>query len=263
MPVIKIKFENSPELELLIDDSTVGQQYYRLVKENYNKEKPIYRDTNRYTMEYMISLVKQAKELLGWNWSADSYNLENCAVFHKDIEVLLGTVGFDAVPAEYDYLLHELHYGLHILEHGENQTRGGWLQIEWYNDEGFELDYNFEFQSSMKFGDVKLQNPWVGHGPLQMYNENDFINISQTCKFHDFVKPGLNISITDFPEITFYDEIVKLFKQHDPEFVKLHGEGKIRHYTGYPIVGRVLNLDDLKQTLTNDILILEYLSFND
>ncbi len=263
MSKIKVKFENSPELELLIDNSTIGQRYYKLVKENYDREKPIYRDTNRYTVEYMNSLVQQAKELLGWNWSADNYNLENCAMFHKDIEVLLGTVGFDAVPAEYDHLLHELHHGLHILEHGKNIKRGGWLQIEWYNDEGFDLGYNFKFQSSMKFGDLKLQNPFVGHGPLQMYQENDFINISQTCKFHTFVKPGINISITDFSEITYYDEIVKLFKQHDPAFVELHGEEKIKHYTGYPIIGRILNVDDLKKSLTNNILILEYLRFDE
>ena len=166
------------------------------------------------------------------------------------------------MPAEHDNLLHELHYGLHILEHG-TRKRVGWLQIEWYNDEGFELDYSFEFSSSANFGDLKFQNPFVGHGPLQMYDEQDFINISQTCKFHTFVKPGINIATGDFPEITAYDDIIKLFKEHDPAFVELHGEEKIRHYTGYPKIGRVINVDDLSLCLQEPILVFESMSFAD
>lgn len=260
MPVIDLKFKNQPVLHLSIEDSNIGWQYFNLVKENYTKSKPIYRESNKYTLEYMLSLVTKAKEVLGWDWRADNYNLENCAVFHKDIEVLLGKTGFNTVPAEYDDLLHELHYGLHILEHGTN-TRVGWLQIEWYNDEGFDLDYSFEFSSSANFGDLKFQNPFVGHGPLQMYDEQDFINISQTCKFHTFVKPGINIATVDFSKITFYDEIIQLFKQHDPAFVSLHSEEKIRHYTGYPKIGRVANLDDLQTCLDSPSLEFESLSF--
>jgi hypothetical protein len=96
-----------------------------------------------------------------------------------------------------------------------------------------------------------------------MYNERDFINISQTCKFHTFVKPGINISISDFPEITFTDKIIRLFKQHDPAFVEQHGEEKIRHYTGYPLIGHITNLDSLEQCLSADILVLDSLSFED
>ena len=262
MPMIDVKFKDQPALHLLIDDTDIACQYYDLVKESYSKEVPIYRDSNRYTMEYMLSLAQTAKKVFGWDWMTDEYNLKNSTKFHKDLEVLLGKTGFETVPAEYDHILHELHYGLHILEHG-NTGRNGWLQIEWYNDDGFELDPGFKFQQLMKFGDIKLQNPFVGHGPLQMYYEQDFINISQTCKFHTFVKPGINISIVNFPKITFVDEIIALFNQHDPAFVELHGEETIKYYTGYPVIGRVTNLDSLKQCLTEHILVLDSLSFED
>ena len=189
MTKIKIHFKNKPVLHLLIESSTVGNRYYQSVKEMYQKQKPIFRDANRYTKDYMHSLALKVRDLLGWNWITEEYTPKNAARFHKDIEVLLKN-GFNNVPEELDEILHELHYGLHILE-WPKFNHGGWLQIEWYNDEGFELDSNFKFKKTMSIGDVKLQNPYVGHGPTQIYVEQDGINISQTCKFHNFVKPGI------------------------------------------------------------------------
>ena len=261
MSTINVKFKNYPVLHLAIDSTDIGQRYYNLVKETYDKEPPIYRDTNRYTVEYMSTLVRKAKEVFGWNWEADEYNLENAPLFHKDLEITLKN-GFGAIPAEYDYLVHELHYGLHKLEHGIKAQRTAWLQIEWYNDAGFDLDRSFNFNPNLNFGDVKLQNPWVGHGPLQIFEESDFTNISQTCKFHDFVKPGINISTSTLLGRDT-NQIIDAFKEHDPMFVEMHGEEKIKHYTGYPVIGHVTNLDDLEQCLKEHILVLDSLSFDE
>ena len=261
MPIINVNFARCPTIKISVDPTDIGIQYFNLVKENYNREQPIYRDINKYTFDYLKSLAVEASEVLGWDWIVDNYTIENKAIFHKDIELLLGNTGFDQIPHEYDNLLHELHYGLHVYKLDKNQKRGGWLQIEWYNDDGFELDYSFEFQPELKFGDIKLQNPFVGHGPLQMYYEQDFINISQTCKFQTFVKPGINISTDRFEKITFKDKIIELFQLHDPDFVELHGVEKIKHYTGYPVIGRVINLNDLYACLKTHILELDSLTF--
>lgn len=264
MPIVDLKFINQPVLHLSIDDTETGKKYFNLVKENYKLQKPIFRDRIKYTVEYMHELAKEASEKLGWNWSSDTYTINNTALLHKDIEELLGTVGFDNVPAEYDNLLHELHYCLHIIQDNkEHERRDGWLQIEWYNDAGFDLDENFKFSSELKFGDIKLQNPWVGHGPLQIYLEKDFTKISQTCKFHNFVKPGINVVVGDFPTFTDIDSLIDEFQTHAPEFVNQHGVDQILHYTGYPIIGKVLNPDDLKIIVGAEILEFKSLEFHD
>lgn len=262
MPIINLKFKDKPILELSIDDTEVGKRYYNLVKENYKKQKPIFRDKVKYTVEYMHILAKEARTKLNWNWSADNYSIANTALLHKDIEELLGTVGFENVPEEYDDLLHELHYCLHSIQDNKTHSqRDGWLQIEWFNDKGFALDENYKFVKDLKFGDIKLQNPWVGHGPLQIYLEKDFSKISQTCKFHDFVKPGINVVISDFSKFDEEDKLIAEFQQHDPEFVSFHGIDKILRYTGYPTVGKINNLSDLKSVAESAILEFESLEF--
>jgi len=261
MSIINVHFKNKPVLQLLIESSMVGQSYYNLVKQVYEKEKPIYRDANRYTEDYMHSLALQVRDILGWNWITDNYNAKNAIRFHKDIEVLLQN-GFDNVPAEFDEVLHEIHYGLHISE-WDRSNHGGWLQIEWYNDEGIDLDSSFKFKKTMSVGDVKLQNPYVGHGPTQIYTEQDNINISQTCKFHDLIRPGINISTANYEQLD-EESVIEFFKKYDSKFVNLHGEEKIKNNIGYPVIGNVVNLDDLEYCLQDkNMLELEKLTFED
>jgi hypothetical protein len=266
MSVIGLQFTGLPELKLSIDNHDMGDQYFNLVKSNYLNQKPIFRDRANYTIEYMHSLVEKAKESVGWDWQADKYSINNTTLFHKDLEELLGKVGFKSVPAEFDDLLHELHYCLHLLEFDipKESIRNGWLQIEWYNNSGFSLDPNFKFKTKLNFGDVKLQNPFVGHGPMQIYYERDFSKISQTCKFHDFVKPGINLvtmDFDDFDDSTDIDALIEEFKRHDPTFVDQHGIEKIIRYIGHPVVGQLLNKDDLHIVLQAPTLEFESLSF--
>jgi hypothetical protein len=53
------------------------------------------------------------------------------------------------------------------------------------------------------------------------------------------------------------------FKEHDPEFVTLHGEDKIKSHIGYPVIGKINNLDIVKK-LTNNYspIELEGIEFN-
>jgi hypothetical protein len=260
--MIKLKFQNQPVLLLDIQDTEVGHQYQQLVKYNYSKSMPIYRDTLKYTTEYMQELGQQARTVFGWSWDEHDVTSGMAPALHKNLEELLAT-GFDLVPAEHDNLVHELHYCLHLNQHGALSKRRSWLQIEWFNDSGFTLDRSFEFKHSLEFGEIKLQNPYVGHSPLQLYQEQDGINISQTCKFHNFVKPGINIAETTYPEFTDFDGLINFINQHDPEFVQRNGVDTILHYTGYPVIGQVKNLDDLQTVVNSGILEFESLEFDE
>lgn len=261
MPIIKIAFKRYPVLDLAITDSVVGQQYYQLVKENYNQAQPIFRDRKNYDFNQMVDLAHQAKQVLGWDWVRDSYDTSTAIILHKNIEQALAH-GFDSIPAEHDHLLHELHYCLHVIQGHPTLDRKGWLQIEWYNDCGFQLDDAFKFSTKMEIGDIKLQNPYVGHPPQTIFEEQDNINISQTCKFHDFVKPGVNIVVEKYKQVNKI-KVLEYFNQHAPDFVKTNGEEKIQHYTGYPVVGRVLNVSDLVKISVAKTLELDYMDFID
>ena len=257
---MKVIFKYLPPLILNIADTTLGQQYKELVKKNYENEFPIFRDRAKYTIEYMLQLAREAKKKLGWDWSFDHYDIGITALLHKDIERLVGN-GFSSIPAELDNLIHELHYCLHVVQDPKHKKRDGWLQIEWYNDSGFNLTGTDIFSHTMKFGDLRLQNPYVGHGPLQIFLEKDFTNIPQTCKFHNFVKPGINISLQDFNFPVNTDLILSQFKTHAPEFVEQHTEKTIKNYIGYPIIGNVSNLEDLHKVVNAPLLELERIDF--
>jgi hypothetical protein len=116
----------------------------------------------------------------------------------------------------------------------------------------------------LEFGDIKVQNPYVGHIPLLAYQQNDYSNILQTCRFHDFVKPGIYIETRE--DHGYHDFSISAYinwwKSHAPEFLASHGLEKLLHYTGQPVIGRVVNLDDLRTVVNSDsILELEKVSF--
>ena len=262
MSNIYITFRNLPTLHLSIQDTELGNRYVELVKQNYQQQFPMFRDTAKYTIDYMRTLVQRAHRLLGWDWSRDFYNPQIATLLHKDVEALLGVGGFSNVREEEDELLHEIHYCLHLIQSPRHKPRQGWLQIEWYNDNGFTLSENFQFTKLMKFGDVKLQNPYVGHHPLQIYLEKDFSAISQTCKLHDFVKPGINIVVEDFNHNVDDDIVIQHLRAYDASFVAAHSEEKIRKFIGYPVIGRVVNQHELIEVLKAPVLELESITFD-
>lgn len=257
-----VKFKGYDQLELHVDDTKLGKKYYSLVRAAYAKSFPVLRDAPKYTVEYMLQLANKAKEKLGWEWSFDRYDTSITALLHKDIERLLGAQGFNAVTEDLDTLLHELHYCLHMIQWDRPVTRNGWIQIEWFMNLGFPLEGTSIFKPGMNFGDLRLQNPHVGHGPLQIYLEQDYTNIPQTCKFHNFVKPGINIATKNFGDID-PQLVLAEFKRHCPEFVDLHTEEKILQYTGYPVIGKVVNLDELQKVVAADTLELENIVFDE
>jgi hypothetical protein len=252
MPDILVKYRGFPSLEIKLNPSPLRDAYKNLVKKN-SQQPAISRDPQRYTIEYLKELAQQAKEILGWNWIADNYDLETTTQLHKDIETYLAQ-GFENIPEEHDLLCHELHYALHAIQAGS--TRGQWLQVEWFNDDFISMPENFEFTQKLKFGDVKLQNAYVGHDPAFLFMQQDFSNIAQTCRFHDIVRPGINIMIDQY-EFTISNDYIKTLSTHAPDWVDAHGVEKILRYTGWPCVGSVLNLDVLQDIADCPVFELE------
>lgn len=172
----------------------------------------------------------------------------------------------DSPFEDYDQLLYDIHFCLHSVESGSK--RDHWLQLEWFNDDGFEIDeYEYPAKIALEPGDIRLQNPYVGHHPLYLYQQNDTSNILQTCKFHNLARPGINIVIDELdnqinyrPE-KFWPNYTKWWHENGQDFIATHGWGRIKRFTGHPVVGRITNLDDLEYCVAQPVLEFEALSF--
>jgi len=259
-----VKFYNIPPLYCKLNDTNLAKKYLSLIKQQWTVDPhAIFRDPQKYTIQYFEKLVHRAKQELGWDWQRDSYNVAVTTKLHKDIEAYLAN-GFENIPAEHDDILHELHFALHALESGS--LRNSWLQIEWFNDTMFAIDpLEYPAKINLEFGDIRLQNPHVGHHPLYLYEQQDDTNVMQTCRFHDQVKPGINLVInTNTGTDNYFDwnSYINWFNTHAPEFVATHGIEKIKQFTGHPVVGRVVNTDDLLIAVQQPTLEFEYLEFD-
>lgn len=249
---VLVKYKNFPALEIELDDNSLKHDYVNLLKK-HSQQPPISRDPCKYTLEYFSVLTQQAKDILKWDWIRTHYSLTELVELHKDIELYLSS-GFQNIPEEHDNLLHELHYALHAIQ--SKNSRGRWIQVEWFNDDGISIPDDLNFSLQLEFGDVKLQNPYVGHDPIFVYRQRDLSNIAQTCKFHDLMRSGINIMIE--PEKFYITEHYRYwYEVHAPDWIQQHGWNKIMRYTGWPRVGRVKNLDVLKEIATSPLFEIE------
>lgn len=248
-----IYFRDCPPLFFQIDLTYLGQRYLHLLKQQVQDDpRPIFRDPQKYTMEHFQGLVARAQEVLGWDWCKGHYTLEVTTRLHKDIETYLAR-GYENIPEAHDEILHELHFCLHAIESGSQ--RSSWLQIEWYNDRGFKISAEeYPKKIKLEFGDLRLQNPYVGHHPLYLYEQRDSINVLQTCRFHDRVKPGINIVISSGGYSLDRDRYLDWWRTNAPEFLSRHSEKELLDWTGHPIIGRVLNLKDLETVVARPVL---------
>lgn len=250
-----VNFKDCPPIECEIFDTPLGKRYYNQLFKEYKKDPyPIFRDQQKYTTNYLKDLAVKGKEILGWDWIHDIYDISTTTKLHKNIEAYLAK-GFEKIPESHDYLLNELHFCLHSIESGSK--RGSWIQIEWFNDSGFYISEDeFPAKINLEFGDIRLQNPYVGHYPLLIYQQQDKLNIMQTCKFHDFVKPGFNLVIKKDDFMSNFDETKYLqwFETYGSDFINLHGKQKLLKYTGHPIIGKVKNTKDLEKLVNQEII---------
>jgi hypothetical protein len=254
-------FQDAPGLRFALDDTDLCQRWLRLMQQQYLDDPvPIFRDPALYTLEHFAVLAEQAQQKLGWNWVRDHYDLAVTTRLHKDIEQFLEH-GYSQIPEEFDHLLHELHFALHSIENGGR--RGPWLQIEWYNDAGFVIhEHEYPGRINLEFGDLRLQNPYVGHHPLFVYQQQDNIHIDQTCRFHDMARPGFNI-VVESQRMSMWDpgRYLDWFRRHAPEWVLEHGEQRLMGYTGHPVIGRCCNVNDLVEVMSRPGLRLQGIEF--
>lgn len=258
-----IKFQNSPELCVRLHDSDLAQDWLHLFYLNYQREMPLLRDQGSYSLSRMKQLAHQCKQVLGWNWIYNDYDdFELTTSMHKDIEQYLAK-GFGSVPSEHDNLLHELHICLHSIQQQNLRTT---MQLEWFNDDGFSLEgYNFEFSHDLALGSIWMQNPYVGHPPDWIWQQNDHTNVWQTCRFHDYVRPGFVINMLGSIEPTVgrfdYQAYLDWWNTTAPDFVKHHGVEKMRANTGHPVIGQIVNNEVLLPLRRMATLKFEYIRF--
>jgi len=261
-----ILFKDQPALHAELVDSVVAHQYIDLLKKNYQSEPPIFRDVTQYTDEYLSKLLEESQDKLGWLWTNDKNGKPDRIAFHKNLENMLDKEGsFSHIPAELDHLIHEIHFCLHSGQHNKksNKIQRNKLIIEWFNQDYVPLDDDFEFTVDMKFGDIRLQNPYVGHDPMQIYQEQDLEQVMRTCTFANRIKPGIHINLMDNPKLNFDLDTYKTWWQiNAKEFVDQHGIDQILKYTGWAVIGRITNLDDLITCLKTPVLEFEKLEFD-
>ena len=258
MNYINIFFKNNDPIVIKLIDHPVGDKFFKLVKSNLEKEKPIFRDHAKYNEEYLKELSVHLKKELDWNWLKEEYSLENTVAMHKEIENLLEKdYSFKKIPGHLQNLIHEAHFCIHTIQYRDkNNIHGNFLQIEWFNDDFIELNEDLKFSTELSPGDIILQNPYVGHPPLQCYQQNDYKNIMRTCTFHDRIKPGIKINLFQLVDIDL-EKYKNWWHENGLEFVNLHGFKKILSYTGFPVVGKVTNLQTLQEVLKTPVLELD------
>ena len=257
----EIQFKNTPALLCQLHNTELATSYYHLLKQQYLDDPcPIFRDPQRYDLTYFNELCIKGQQILGWDWARDVYDLATTVELHKDIEAYLAQ-GYENIPKEHDDLLHELHFALHAIEAGSQ--RSTWLQVEWYNDLGFPISADeYPGKTTLDFGDIRLQNPYVGHHPHFIYQQRDSANISQTCRFHDLCKPGINLVIEQGEHIPIdWPDYLSFFRRYANEFLVHHGEEKLCKFTGHPVVGRIVNLQDFRTVLAEPYLEFDSLVF--
>jgi hypothetical protein len=248
MTDITVIFQNQPPIHIKLYNTTAAMHWRKLFIQHYEQKFPLFRDMQKYNWQYLEHLIDQANRTCGWNFTTKIQSLQDTVDLHKHIETTLAN-GYQNIPSAWDHLLDELHFALHATQQRKilnKSSRGTFLQIEWFNDDYVLLPEDFAFAKKIQFGDIRLQNAYVGHPPFKIFNERDHANVFQTCRFHDRIKPGLNITIASYRDVPLdVDAYTKWWNTHAPEFVEQHGWDKIMYYTGHPIIGQVVNTDDL------------------
>jgi hypothetical protein len=258
-----IKFKGIEELQVEFLEIPWIEQFLILCHKNYLYDRPVVRDSNTVNYENFLQLVDRCNHVLGWNWCTTQDQLRDWSItikMHKDIEAYLAT-GYHNIPDGLDHLLHDLHHGLHSMQGLTSHV----IQLEWFNDDGFPLP-DLEFLHDNTLGAVHLQNPFVGHPPMWIYQQNDFSNVWQTCKFHDFVRPGIVIKIdgelTKAIKTPSLHRYLHQWQTMAPDFVEFHSQDKMIKNSGQPVIGYVTNNHVLLELKKQNIKEFEYFRFD-
>jgi len=260
MPDILVYFQNLSPIVVKLEQSETARLYLEVFQRNLAKEPPTYRDLTKYNLEYFKKLVLQVKQTLGWDWNAEHIGYAETIKYHKDIEdALLKENSFDNIPGDHQNLIHEAHNCLHNMEVDPNYPHGDFLQFEWFNGDYEIMPEDKEFSMEPEFGDIVLQNPYVGHPPIQCYTFDDHKQIHRTCAFQDRIKPALKIELQEHRDTIDTDRYNKWWQDNCPTFVETHSMDKILRYTGWPVIGKVNDLKYLREVVQRKELKFERL----
>ena len=247
MSYIEIIFSKHKPVTIAIDDNQTSGKFIKVLQRNIVRGDHVWRDPLKYTKDYFQILCKDVAEQLGWDWVKDEYSIEQTTRMHKDIEQMLEkTNSFSNVPGHLQNLIHEAHFCIHQIQYAK-QDRTPFIQIEWFNDDSVTMPDDAVFSNELEFGDIILQNPYVGHPPVQCYQQNDHTDIDRTCQFHDIIKPGVKINTCE-DKVRGYTDLEKYkswWHTYCGDFVETVGWQKIEQYTGWPKVGKVIDKDNL------------------
>lgn len=259
---IKLYFKNHSPISINFIDHPVAHSVFDLAKKHYQIHPVVFRDNLKYTMNYFENLAEQANKVFNWNWKTSNITVEDTVVMHEDLERILNDEGdFSTIPEHLDQLIHELHFCLHNIQKAK-PSRSGYFQVEWFTNEYLDIQQDFCFTTDIAFGDVILQNPFVGHNPLKCYADNDFDDIERTCRIPTRIKSG--IVIATFDNLFEFDivDYHHWWHTNGKPVTDLVGYDTILKYTGEGKIGEVVNKEDLRQILeSTDVLIFDKLEF--
>jgi hypothetical protein len=177
---------------------------------------------------------------------------------HEDLEKILNDEGdFSTIPSHLDHLIHELHYCLHRMQFKDKPSRTGYFQVEWFNNDYIPLPNDFSFTTNLSFGDIILQNPFVGHNPIRVYKDNDFDDIDRTCRLPTRIKSGIVIYTIKGSMNYDFDHYKNWWLTHGKSIVDAVGFNEILKFTGEGKIGEVVN-KDLLLSIINDENVLEF-----
>ena len=258
--IIQLKFKNFDVLELKIESTETATTFFNFFKMNLIDSLPICKDPLEYDWRMFEQLVDKVVTAFGWNWTYNDIKQADLVSWHKDLESCLEKTGeMDEIPAALRQLVIDTHFCLHRLQtiHEQKELRHR-IQIEWYTSDRRLMPEDVIFKRNIGFGDVILQNPYVGHDPITCFFQDDYKNISRTCAFHDIMTPGFFIQLKDSPWTPGIEKnYINWYEQKCADFVDKVGLQTIMEYTGYPVVGKVVNLGLLQKIQNSNYLKLE------
>jgi hypothetical protein len=251
MPTILVHFQDRHPIEVELEHSETARLYLTVLRRNLSKQEPIWRDLLKYDIDYFKELCLQVRDKLSWNSDMENFKLSDTVIFHKDIEKILEKKdSFDKIPGEHQELLHEAHHCLHNMEVlSQESPRGDFLQFEWFNGDAEPIPADKTFKHWPEVGDIVLQNPYVGHPPMQCFSSNDYKEIDRTCAFQDRIKPALKIDLHEGQPAFDLEFYKKWWQEKCPGFVEKQGMDNIIRYTGWPVIGKVTNIEYLKDLI--------------
>jgi hypothetical protein len=276
MPKIYVEINQAIDFNIDIYNTPIGEQFFNqhleITKQDPVRAVPVVTDFTKYTINYFIKLIEEARDTNTVDWSM--YNIQagpehyesnqlHFNSMHKDLEVTAGINKYAGLDKEQIKLVDELHCCLHSLETTEapldyNFTGRSFANISYFinGPTDNQMPEPVKFARVIKPGEVQLDYPYVGKEPFFCMMHNDNSMLLQTCKMIDRVSLNWKLHLNDFngthwgPAPWPNDVNAALTEWYYTNQLDLTMLGysleKIIDHTGFCIPGRIDNLSKLE-----------------